>query len=99
MGWVVYQLNWIRQRHEFVAAHEARLRGVYAESWGFPKFNSATAPLGLRILGERGLAIVSVGIVHDGTKGKPLREHADWKRAERLFPEAQVIGAFVRVDL
>jgi hypothetical protein len=42
-GWVAYQLNWIRQRHEFVSARHS---GQFAI--GFVK-----APWSLRLFGEK----------------------------------------------
>ena len=43
-GWVAYQLNWIRQRHEFLQAHDI----------SDLCFNPQPAPWHLRIFGELG---------------------------------------------
>ena len=44
MAWAAYQLNWIRQRHEFLA--ERQQRTTAPSSWRLP-------PWSLRIFGER----------------------------------------------
>jgi hypothetical protein len=47
MGWVAYQLNWIRQRHEFIRTHDLPFyyKGPFTE---------VRAPWPLRLFGERG---------------------------------------------
>jgi hypothetical protein len=46
-AWVAYQLNWIRQRHEFIRTHE--LPFYYKGPFTEPQ-----APWQLRLFGERG---------------------------------------------
>src|SRR5689334_3871263 len=49
MGWVGCQLNWIRQRHEFIQNHSGGAMIVFA----FPK-----APASLRPFGENGASAI-----------------------------------------
>jgi hypothetical protein len=83
LAWVGYQLNWIRQRREFINNHfgcvgnpivgyEAPLFGPIA--WPMKQ----SAPAGLRLWGETGFWLIRC-------------DPKDIELAKRLFPEAQVI--------
>jgi hypothetical protein len=50
MGWVAYQLNWIRQRHALLA--EAKNNGLVV--------GSSPAPGLLAVLGEKGVSILMI---------------------------------------
>jgi hypothetical protein len=56
MGWVAYQLNWIRQRRDFAHQHDAE-----AES-PFPMFmyDIPDAPWSLRLFGESSRYLMKV---------------------------------------
>ena len=90
-GWVAYQLNWIRQRHEIVAYYGAAVApktGYYfaldVVSYEMPGdyFPGQAAPWHLRIFGERGYK--EIGLF------KNIRDR-DLERISYLFPEAKVI--------
>lgn len=77
MGWVAYQLNWIRQRHEFLAENPTFPSfDDSMEGQSFARFDPP-APWQLRIFGEPG---------HDWV-GAP--KHLT-DRARKLFPEARI---------
>jgi hypothetical protein len=78
--WLGYQLNWIRQRHEALAAQRVIDFGGSA---------SVPAPGMLGMFGERG----RVNLVVMGRDGMPTDED-DLKRAQELFPEANVGGLY-----
>ncbi len=73
-GWVVYQLNWIRERHN---------GAIDATLWRLPNLSS-TAPWPHWLFGEQGSSEI---ILWQTTWG---REVANGKRFELLFPEAEV---------
>lgn len=83
-AWMVYQLNWIRQRHQaldWLNSSEG--------SWCAPSLVGArtqvSAPWGLRLLGEQG--IVGVGMdVKQFAGPVPYTP----MQLQRLFPEARV---------
>jgi hypothetical protein len=52
MGWVAYQLNWIRQRHEFLM--DPTMFGI----GGTSELYQASAPWQLSLFGEKGEGIV-----------------------------------------
>jgi hypothetical protein len=74
-AFVGYNLNWIRQRHEFSAIDEP--------IWAFPKWDSI-APGMLWIFGEDGCdaMIVACSSIEDATEKR--------RGIRRLFPECEV---------
>ena len=97
--WMGYELNWIRQRREFIQSDECSSNVVDAEDYG----GWPSAPWMLRLFGETGYAMIQVNFFPDET----FEEHAiaNWrltekqqqliKRARRLFPEAEFIEGAV----
>lgn len=80
LGWLGYQLNWVRQRREALATRSIL---DITDSASLP------APSALSFFGERGYPSLLVMPAHPGG----LWTHADeaeLKRAEKLFPEASV---------
>ena len=84
-GWLVYELNWIRQRHAFLAKNEAlRLSRVGV---GSTSESDLKAPGLLWLFGETGNFVV---VCVEGSSVDSLTE-ADLetiREAKRLFPEA-----------
>jgi hypothetical protein len=88
-GWVAYQLNWIRQRHEFIAEVKKLSQPFYVPVWAYirsdyvgpPYLPETPAPWPLRIFGEEG--VWTIGIFDAGYLSYV-------ERAKRLFPEADV---------
>ena len=87
--WLGYQLNWIRQRHEFVgqrltpAGHSLYPRIVSTGG------GAAGAPRTLRLFGERGYAHISISLFQGG-QDHPPDDRRELEMARRLFPEAQL---------
>ena len=102
--WLGYELNWIRQRHDFLARQDQ-----FADD-----FNDATIDLDYKVprveilsrsspnagllwlFGEEHMTSMDVLIVVDedeidGTF--PIDGYDDVKAAQRLFPEAQIVAA------
>ena len=77
--WLGYQVNWIRQRHAFLARDGAYGTNIQepAGPWGPASEVTVDPPWGLWLLGEKGFGIVVV---------LPEVE----SNAKRLFPEADV---------
>ena len=75
-GWVVYQINWIRQRSEFVAS-EKRIherRGVAVTiAYTYPGKQPVRAPFMLWTLGETGFSDICV--LADGIDTQRLTEN------------------------
>jgi hypothetical protein len=88
-GWVVYQLNWIRERHKVITFSETTPGTkigyyssdlvVYAVSEDIRPHQ--VAPIQLRLFGERGYS--EIGLRHASDN--------DAERFERMFPEATII--------
>jgi hypothetical protein len=74
-GWVVWSLNWIRQRREFGQNLE---RGTHAEFVDYDR--TVGAPGLLWLFGEGGVRWVYI----------PKASEADLIEGRRLFPEAEV---------
>src|SRR5436190_21469206 len=73
-GWVAYQLNWIRQRHEFAKRYDSK--SVFYDIF-IVDGKSAKCPWCLRLFGEEAHPYLTV-------KKERMEE------ANRLFPEATV---------
>jgi len=76
MGWVAYQLDWIRQRHAFLKRPDWEARPVTAVK--VPKRSSPRAPWSLRLFGELPQDILTV-------------HETDAETAHSLFPEAIIL--------
>ena len=77
LGWVAYQLKWIRERHALLRSDIiVEIRG---EGSSIPARKSPL-PIGLRVFGETPLDVLVVS-------GVP-----DIAEAQRLFPEARVFN-------
>ena len=83
MGWVAYQLNWIRQRHALLA--EANASGIVVA----PGFTQAPAPL--MVFGEEGVSILMIPpelherahqLFPEADIRRPLKFRLTWGRAE-----------------
>jgi hypothetical protein len=75
VGWVAYQLNWIRQRHEFVNRFDNNT--FYDIAHELP-YDPPQCPWSIRLFGEQPREYIGVP-----------KEFAD--RAKKLFPEATVL--------
>lgn len=83
--WLGYAKNWIRQRHDFIAAHDRRTHSWIAVEVDPDKW----APLGMSLLGEP--CATSVQIVETDEGGLPRAEFtSDVQAAKKLFPEATI---------
>jgi hypothetical protein len=76
-GWVAYQLNWMRQRHTFLAQHPGCEPSSPMSPFRSKSGNPSNAPWSLRLLGETPRMFLAVP---DG----------DAAQARQLFPEAVV---------
>jgi len=101
LGWLAYDLNWIRERHALLTRHDAMLdvlkrRLAAAEnvqigdrfSVGHP---TSTAPAQLCILGEA--AITDIDFAFFAVNGQSVPSELEWcevELARRLFPDAQI---------
>ena len=94
-GWVVYHLNWIRERHQLLARHNATSAEQYVNRrarFGDPEPkpfltiapSSPSIGFGLRLFGETDVSHVRVFILDGGPEGDEI------ERAARLFPEATI---------
>ena len=79
--WLAYELNWIRQRHEFLGT-QSRLAAQHAwvRSNGTLLPKPVSAPGLLWLFGEKGEPAVEIIIMDDYS--------SELRRAHRLFPEA-----------
>lgn len=96
-GFIAYQLNWIRRRHEamddwykrFGCGPVVAAFGQVTSTRGTKTTTEITAapPWGIRIFGEPGYKWIAVGVAD----GDWASEDMEIKyRVEKLFPEAQV---------
>jgi hypothetical protein len=97
---LAYPLNWIHQRHKFVADNAALIEsmGVGSSLWRDFSLHMGPlpqAPLLLRAFGERPLARLTVLLVVDEP---PDDVPEEIHRARRLFPEAEITLSFVDRD-
>ena len=99
--WTRYQLNWIRERHEFLVAAAIDLRkgriSIVMGDVQFIDHGSQTptikAPWSLRLFGEPGVRSLWAEASKTRWRGDPLW-NADEKwsaKAQSLFPEARVM--------
>ncbi len=80
MGWVAYQLNWIRQRHDALSGR--KMYGVKEIIIsGFPIPQPRTAPWSLRLFGEDGYEDFMLDLPEDDP---------ELSRIRALFPEAHI---------
>jgi hypothetical protein len=91
--WLGYQLNWIRQRHEFRAQQLSRFQSMTQDLAGeLSPGQSTRAPRLLWLFGEDGVEFVDVFTATPF--GSPLALTAediqDNRRAQQLFPEASI---------
>ncbi len=84
VGWLVYHLDWIRQRHKALEWLEVSKASWYAPCVTGGRFQSS-APLSIRLFGER--AVVGIGMDREEFAG---RVPYGPKELESLFPEARV---------
>jgi hypothetical protein len=94
--WLGYELNWIRERHEFVNEQEGLRR---AKDWRGEESGpraSANAPDLLWLFGEQGIGAFGVLIAVDRLDqfddGFDWQSHETMRTARHLFPEATVVG-------
>ncbi|MGD9723449.1 MAG: hypothetical protein AB7E98_19875 [Pirellulales bacterium] len=80
VGWIVYNLNWIRQRH-----HEFSITAVGI--WRLPDWNSK-APGMLWLFGEESHSLI--GVYFEDPHAPTPQEEAEAERRTRMFPEAKV---------
>jgi hypothetical protein len=74
LGWVAYQMNWIMQRHGFLAHHA---KPPPPPPWPI-RTDGERFPWALELFGERPEQFVWAG------------DSSDARRAQELFPEATV---------
>src|SRR5262245_5827234 len=75
--WVGYSVNWIRQRHHFLAAVRG---GEYGGRVSCNEHLTTTAPGGLWLLGEGGIReFLTIGVTQSIDE-----------QIQRLFPEAEI---------
>ena len=86
LGWVIYELNWIRQRHALLAD--------FPRWSAYPVGGKPSAPGLLWLFGEHGRSIVTLVVLVDDPS-LPIDTKADIQRAKRLFPEARVEYAVI----
>jgi hypothetical protein len=82
-GWVMWSLNWIRQRREFGRKLE---QGTHAEFIDYDR--TVGAPALLWLFGEGGVRWVFI----------PKASEADIAEGRRLFPEAEVFDDPAQVE-
>jgi hypothetical protein len=93
---IAYHVNWIRQRHAFLAFQDARWGDDELSRLNKPVFlqqrsNSAPKASGLLwVFGESGCAVLNVWVSIPDLKELSLSDHKSIELAERLFPEASV---------
>ncbi len=94
-GWLGYQFNWIRQRHEFLSCH-----AWVQVSSGFDA--DVKAPGLLWMFGEEGKWDFSM-MFFDVTRNRTLTlsavEEQTLQEARRLFPEAHISGFVLPIGL
>jgi len=89
IGWVAYQLNWIRQRHALLAREDVRLRasGKAANLWQLMTSGGETAPPAfLNWFGEMGRRVLHLTVTVSERDEVP----DEIVLAHKLFPEASV---------
>jgi hypothetical protein len=92
LGWVAYQLNWIRQRRELV--HRTDIEALMWADGDYP-----TAPGLMWLFGEQGYDIIEIIVdlpIDPTIDVPPDRERTETEtalleRARSLFPEAEVV--------
>jgi hypothetical protein len=77
LGWLAYQLNWIRERHKMLTQELPREYQEYREYNKTQPAILRPAPWPLRIFGEQGIVVIGV-------------PKSQAERAAELFPEAAV---------
>jgi hypothetical protein len=100
LGWLAYELNWIRQRHALMAKQEALAAEVEPEQDvnGFLLFTDLSAPGLLWIFGEEPLGYLEVIFIGDKQRALTHQELREVEQAKRLFPEANVTWRIVRMS-
>ena len=93
MGWVVYSLNWIRQRREFCTRPDAEV--LVAANGDYPR-----APAYLWLFGEKGRDMIRIIVdfprwpeaapAIPTDRKRTVEEQALLDHAKSLFPEAEV---------
>jgi hypothetical protein len=100
--WLGYELNWIRQRHAFVARQNAlvieRFNERYAGMVSYQLSITKHAPFPLWLMGEKGIVCFPVLCVR--TKDtvpfdRSWDDYPESREARRLFPEAKIVGGVV----
>jgi hypothetical protein len=79
VGWVTYQLNWIRQRHDLLREGMVIQNGLW---WRSFEVDLEPPPWNLRLFGE---STPAAGFYLSYPKG-----HPEDRRVRRLFPEMGV---------
>ena len=96
LAWVVYQLNWIRQRHAFIDG-ERRIRqrrgAAVGIAYTYPGKQAVRAPLQIWAFGEDGVSDVCVLADEIDTQQVTDHDRNRLRQARRLFPEAEVMLA------
>jgi hypothetical protein len=79
MGWMAYQLNWIRQRHAALDSEEENKFPVFVGGFSL---TPTPAPWQLRIFGEQGVGDI---LMVNANKWPELKQ-----KLANLFPEAKI---------
>jgi hypothetical protein len=91
--WLGYELNWIRQRHAFLA--KQRVVFEQTPTLGFPGTSepvqgATRAPDLLSLFGESGVSVLLLQIFVENYDGADSDRYDEVRLAKQLFPEAQV---------
>jgi hypothetical protein len=80
IGWIAYNLNWIRQRHNYLSVTSVGI-------WRLPSWNSK-APGTLWMFGEESFG--SIGVYFEDPHAPTPQEEAEAIRLVEMFPECRV---------
>ncbi len=105
--WLGYNVNWMRQRREFIVRHNAIFQ-AYGEDWRAGELHTdflrrqypraVRAPWPLWLFGEPGVVRVNVAQVGEEPGAVYSDDYEAFQDAKRLFPEALNIVLFGMPD-
>ncbi len=91
--WCGYQVNWIRLRQQFIAEQDAKFCDHFVAEDGGPHVQShlySNPPSTLALFRENGYSFVEVLVEGQNAEELSDQDYATMRRAERLFPEAEI---------
>ena len=101
MGWMAWNLNFIRQRHELLAIHQSRLALLGKTGGGTSSPLPATKrnlPAAVWFFGDAAIDRVNLVIVVEHYGIKDQDTYRDVLESQRLFPEAKIDWIFIAKD-